>query len=336
MLKVAINGYGRIGRCALRALYEGAHRARMQIVAINEPADLNTIAHLTKYDTTHGRFPGNVSIDNGQLRIDGDVIGVTHATAITELAWRDIDVVLECSGEYAAPQQLQQHLRAGAKQVLLSQPGVNDIPAVVYGVNEASIGAADKIVSAASCTTNCIVPVIAILDAEFGIETGIITTIHSAMNDQPVLDAYHHTDLRKTRAAGQSIIPVDTGLASGVGRVLPQLAGRFAAHALRVPTINVSAMQLAVHCRQPVSVDSVNRALEHAAAKAFGNILGYTNEPLASCDFNHDARSGIVDASQTRVAGDLVNVLIWFDNEWGYANRMLDVVAHWLLNETTA
>lgn len=332
MLRLAINGYGRIGRCALRALYESAHRQRMQIVAINEPADLNTIAHLTKYDTTHGRFPGSVTIENKQLRINDDVIAVTHSSALTDLSWRefDVDVVLECSGEYATPAQLQQHLQAGASRVLLSQPGVNEIPVAVYGVNHNTLRDSEQIVSAASCTTNCIVPVITILDAVFGIESGIITTIHSAMNDQPVLDAYHHTDLRKTRAAGQSIIPVDTGLAAGIGRVLPALADRFAAHALRVPTINVSAMQLAIHCKQPVTVDAVNRALAAAASGAYGAILGYTEEPLASSDFNHDPRSGIVDASQTRVAGDLVNVLIWFDNEWGYANRMLDVVAHWL------
>ena len=332
MLRLAINGYGRIGRCALRALYESAHRNRMQIVAINEPADLNTIAHLTKYDTTHGRFPGRVAIENDQLRINDDIIAVSHSSNLTDLPWRefDIDVVLECSGEYGTVEQLQNHLRLGAKHVLLSQPGVNEIPAVVFGVNQTIIGESDTIVSAASCTTNCVVPVIEILNDAFGIENGIITTIHSAMNDQPVLDAYHHTDLRKTRAAGQSIIPVDTGLATGLGRVLPHLDGRFAAHALRVPTINVSAMQLAIRCNKPVTVDSVNRILAAAAANEFGTILGYTDEPLASSDFNHDPRSGIVDASQTRVAGDLVNVLIWFDNEWGYANRMLDVVAHWL------
>ncbi|MDB6063415.1 MAG: gapA [Verrucomicrobiaceae bacterium] len=332
MLKLAINGYGRIGRCALRALYESAHRQHMQIVAINEPADLNTIAHLTKYDTTHGRFPGSVTIENNQLRINDDLIAVSHSTGLADLPWREfgVDVVLECSGEYATEVQLQQHLQAGAAQVLLSQPGVADLPAVVYGVNQTILRGDEKIVSAASCTTNCIVPVIRVLDNAFGIEHGIITTIHSAMNDQPVLDAYHHTDLRKTRAAGQSIIPIDTGLAVGIGRVLPELSGRFAAHALRVPTINVSAMQLAARCRKTVTVESVNRALAAAANGEFGAILGYTEEPLASSDFNHDPRSGIVDASQTRVVGDLVNVLVWFDNEWGYANRMLDVVAHWL------
>lgn len=329
MLRLAINGYGRIGRCVLRALQESAHAKNLKVVAINEPADLNTIAHLTKYDTTHGRFSGSVAIDGDALRINDHPIAVTHHATLEALEWRDIDVVLECSGAYQTVPQLQGHIAAGAERVLLSQPGATEIPAVVYGINHTILRGDETIVSAASCTTNCIVPVIDILHRAFGIEHGIITTIHSAMNDQPVLDAYHHTDLRKTRAAGQSIIPVDTGLAAGVGRVLPALAGRFSAHALRVPTINVSAMQLTAHSAQPVSVAAVNRVLA-AAARDAGTILGYTDEPLASCDFNHDPRSGIVDASQTRVAGNLINVLTWFDNEWGYANRMLDVVAHWL------
>lgn len=331
MLRLAINGYGRIGRCVLRALYESAHRERMQVIAINEPADLNTIAHLTKYDTTHGRFPGTVSIDKDTLHINGHAIAVSHHTELTNLPWRalDIDVVLECSGQYDTAQQLEAHLRAGAKRVMLSQPGTAEIPAIVFGVNQHILTGAEQIISAASCSTNCIVPVIKILDAAFGLEHGIITTIHSAMNDQPVLDAYHHTNLRKTRAAGQSIIPVDTGLAEGIARILPGLPNRFAAHALRVPTINVSAMQLTIESKRPATVATVNRALQVAAENEFKDILGYTEEPLASCDFNHDPRSGIVDASQTRVAGNLINVLTWFDNEWGYANRMLDVVAYW-------
>jgi erythrose-4-phosphate dehydrogenase len=332
MLRLAINGYGRIGRSVLRALYESAHRQRMQVVAINEPADLNTIAHLSKYDTTHGRFPGSVVIEQEALRINGDEIAISHHTDLTDLPWRelDIDVVLECSGRYDTQRQLEKHLQAGAGRVLLSQPGTAEIPAIVYGINQHILSGAEKIISAASCSTNCIVPVIKVLDDAFGLEHGIITTIHSAMNDQPVLDAYHHTDLRKTRAAGQSIIPVDTGLAAGVGRILPALAERFAAHALRVPTINVSAMQLTMQRQRAATVASVNAALTAAAGGEFDGILGYTDEPLASCDFNHDPRSGVVDASQTRVAGELINVLTWFDNEWGYANRMLDVLAYWL------
>ena len=329
MLRIAINGYGRIGRCVLRALYESAHRDELHVVAINEPADLTTIAHLTKYDTTHGRFPGEITTKQHALHINDDVIAVSHHSALADLNWRAhaVDIVFECSGEYTTQQQLQRHIDAGAKRVLLSQPGV-EIPVVVFGINQTALRGDETIISAASCTTNCIVPVIDALECAFGIEHGMITTIHSAMNDQPVLDAYHHTNLRKTRAAGQSIIPVDTELAAGVGRVLPKLAGRFAAHALRVPTINVSAMQLTVHARKVADVATVNRALALAAAQN-AEILGYTEEPLASCDFNHDARSGIVDASQTRVAGNLINVLTWFDNEWGYANRMLDVAACW-------
>ena len=333
MIRLAINGYGRIGRSVLRALYESGRRDRMSVVAINEPADLATIAHLTKYDTTHGRFPGSVEAGDGTLFVNGDAIAVCHHKHLTDLPWGalDIDVVLECSGRYDTPEQLVGHHRAGARRVLLSQPGTSDIKAVVYGINQHIVEPGDTLLSSASCTTNCIAVVIQALHAAFGIEHGIITTIHSAMNDQPVLDAYHHTDLRKTRAAGQSIIPVDTGLASGVGRILPALSGRFSAHALRVPTINVSAMQLAARLMRPFSAAAVNEVLASAAsAGELAGILGYTEEPLASCDFNHDPRSGIVDASQTRVAGDLINVLTWFDNEWGYANRMLDVVAHWL------
>jgi len=335
MLRLAINGYGRIGRSVLRALYESGYRESMQVIAINEPADLNTIAHLSKYDTTHGRFPGSVGIERDCLRINGDAITISHYSALTDLPWRalEIDVVLECSGQYDTQLQLEGHLQAGAKRVLLSQPGTTEIPAIVYGVNQHILSGAEKIISAASCSTNCIVPVIKVLDERFGLEQGIITTIHSAMNDQPVLDAYHHTDLRKTRAAGQSIIPVETGLAAGVGRILPQLAERFAAHALRVPTINVSAMQLTMQACDAATIAAVNTALAGAAALEFSGILGYTEEPLASCDFNHDPHSGVVDAGQTQVAGDLINVLTWFDNEWGYANRMLDVLAHWLALE---
>lgn len=334
MLRLAINGYGRIGRSVLRALYESGHRARMQVVAINEPADLNTIAHLSKYDTTHGRFPGSVTTEQDALHINGDRIAISHCTNLAELPWRNerVDVVLDCSGEFDTLAQLEDHLRAGAGRVLLSQPGQAEIPAIVFGINQHTLTGAERIISAASCSTNCIVPVIKVLDDRFGIEHGVITTIHSAMNDQPVLDAYHHTDLRKTRAAGQSIIPVETGLATGVGRILPALADRFVAHALRVPTINVSAMQLTLRTRAnsgTTTAASVNAALEQAAALEFKDILGYTEEPLASCDFNHDPHSGIVDAGQTQVAGDLINVLTWFDNEWGYANRMLDVLACW-------
>ncbi len=329
MIRLAINGYGRIGRCVLRALYESDYRGQMQIVAINEPADLATIVHLTKYDSTHGRFPGQVSAADQSLVVNGDRIAVTHHHALDDVHWSGVDVVLECTGHYDSREAVGAHLEQGASYTLMSQPGQPDIPAIVFGINEESLDSSTHIASAASCTTNCIVPVIDVLDRSFGIETGTITTIHSAMNDQPVLDAYHHTDLRKTRAAGLSMIPVDTGLAAGIGRIVPKLNGKFTSRALRIPTHNVSAMEMTVHCRENATIEAVNRALLAASEGTLKGLLGVSNEPLASCDFNHDPRSGVVDAGQTRVSGQLINVLVWFDNEWGYANRMLDVVRHW-------
>lgn len=333
MLRLAINGYGRIGRSVLRALYESSLRSRLQVVAVNELADARTVLHLTRYDSTHGRFPGTLEGDDRQLRVNDDAITLLRQPRIGELPWSDlgIDIVLECSGAFSDRATAEQHLRQGAKRVLFSQPGEADVDAtVVYGVNHRELRASHRIVSAASCTTNAIVPVIRALHQAVGIDSGTITTIHSAMNDQPVLDAYHHTDLRKTRAASQSIIPVDTGLARGVERVLPEMAGRFTAQALRVPTLNVSALDLTVLTCSDTDTGAINRALHDAAQTGFGGVLGYTEEPLASCDFNHDARSSIVDASQTRVSGKrLVKVLTWFDNEWAYANRMLDVASYW-------
>lgn len=334
MLRIAINGYGRIGRSVLRALIGSPLSESMRVVAINEPADLATIAHLTRYDSTHGRFKGELAVEETGLRINGDFVAVSHETDLAALPWSelDIDLLLECSGTEIASDALAAHLQAGAKRVLLSQPGESDIPAIVYGLNEQILSADIRIASAASCTSNGITPAIKVLHREFDIVSGSITTIHSAMNDQPVLDAYHHTDLRKTRSAGLSIIPVDTGLAAGIGRVLPDMADRFTATALRVPTHNVSAMELTVHVNRTVSEASVNAALKLASESDLAGILGYTEEPLASCDFLQDPRSGIVDAGQTRVSGQLVNILVWFDNEWAFAHRMLDVAAHWCLN----
>ncbi len=331
-LRVAINGYGRIGRCFLRALYESQQlsgKDPIEIVAINELADNNTIVHLTKYDSTHGRFPGRVSLEDDTLHVAESAIKILHEENIEALPWKalNIDVVVECTGSFTDRATAERHLAAGAKRLLFSQPAESDVDTtVVFGINDPELLAKHKIISNASCTTNCIVPVIDVLDRAFGIEHGVITTIHSAMNDQPVIDAYHHTDLRKTRSAMQSIIPVDTGLAKGIDRLLPNLAGRFQAQAMRVPTVNVSAMDLSITVKQSVNTEIVNAALA-VAAKKMPTILGYTNELLASCDFNHDPRSSIIDASQTRVAGDkLVKVLTWFDNEWGFANRLIDVV----------
>ncbi|GAA5525254.1 D-erythrose-4-phosphate dehydrogenase [Microbulbifer aestuariivivens] len=328
-IRLAINGYGRIGRSVLRALYESGARKRMQIVAINELADCATIAHLTKYDSVHGRFGGEVAVEKDTLIVNGDRIAVTHRKRLEDLDWsaQAVDIVLECTGSFTERAEAELHLKAGAKKVLFSQPASRSVDAtIVHGVNDNVLTGKETIVSAASCTTNCSVPVIAALDRAFGIEAGVITTIHAAMNDQPVSDAYHHTDLRKTRSAVTSIIPVDTGLARGIERILPELAGRFEAQAMRVPTVNVSAIDLSVQLQRAVTQAEVNAVLAKAAQTQFDGVLGYTEEPLASCDYNHDPRSGIVDASQTRVAGGkLVKVLIWFDNEWGFANRMLDV-----------
>ena len=332
-VKLAINGYGRIGRSVLRALVESDYQDRMQIVAINELADCKTIAHLTKYDSTHGRFPGEVSACDDVLTVNGQSIAVYHEENIAKLDWAalNVDVVLECSGAFSDRATAEQHLHQGAKRVVFSQPAQSDVDAtIVWGVNQDSLKSSDKIISTGSCTTNAIVPVIKALDDKFKIDCGVITTIHSAMNDQPVIDAYHNTDLRKTRSAIQSIIPVDTGLAKGIGRILPTLAHSFEAQAMRVPTINVSSIDLSVVVKERASAEAINEHLQAVANQQFNGVLGLTTELLASCDFNHDPRSAVVDASQTRVAGNnLVKVLTWFDNEWAYANRMLDVVDYW-------
>ena len=333
MIRIAINGYGRIGRSVLRAFYESELQDQIKVVAINEPADNKTIAHLTRYDSTHGRFMGDVELSGDALIVNGDSIDIFHIDQLDQLPWQrlNIDVVLECSGSFSDRKTAHKHLSSGAKRVLFSQPAESDVDAtIVYGYNHQTLTGNETIISNASCSTNCVVPVIKVLNDHFSVEGGVITTIHSAMNDQPVLDAYHHTDLRKTRAAMQSIIPVDTGLALGIDRLMPELAGRFQAQAMRVPTLNVSAIGLSVLVQTEVDTKAVNQALAKAAEGYLAGVLGYTEEPLASCDFNHDARSGIVDASQTRVSQHkLIKVLIWFDNEWGYANRMLDTLLSW-------
>ncbi len=328
--RLAINGYGRIGRCVLRALFEAGQWPELRIVALNDLSDTRSLAHLTRYDSTHGRFPGNVEmLAEDCLRIDGQQLRVLREPSIGALPWQDlgIDLVLECTGSFRDRATAEQHLHAGAGRVLFSQPAAPEMDAtVIYGINHEDIEPGHRILSAASCTTNCIVPVIDCLDRAFGVDYGTITTIHSAMNDQPVIDAYHDRDLRKTRSAVQSIIPVDTQIDRGIGRILPHLAGRFSAQAMRVPTLNVSAMDLTVTVREGVDGETINRAIRDAAARSLPGVLDCTDEPLASCDFNHDARSAIVDLSQTRVSGrHLIKLLAWFDNEWGFANRMLDV-----------
>ncbi|PJX13177.1 erythrose-4-phosphate dehydrogenase [Halomonas sp. 141] len=326
--RIAINGYGRIGQCVLRALVERGH-PDLEVVAINELSDLATITYLTRYDTTHGRFPGEVENEGDALVINGQRIQVLCERAPDALPWKalDIDLVLECSGSFKDRATAERHLKAGARQLLFSQPAENDVDAtIVWGINEHELSGAQRILSAASCTTNCLVPLLTILDEALGLEHGVTTTIHSAMNDQPVIDAYHQTDLRLTRSAMQSIVPVDTGLAVGISRLMPTLAGRFECLHVRVPTINVSAMDVSLTVRRDTDAQQVNALLREASQQRLAGVLGYTEAPMASIDFNHDPRSGILDATQTRVAGKrLLKLLCWFDNEWGFANRMLDI-----------
>jgi erythrose-4-phosphate dehydrogenase len=330
--RIAINGYGRIGRCVLRALYESNNYLDLRIVALNDIADPKTLAHLTRYDSTHGRFLGKVEVNGDALDIDGDQIKLYRSADILGLPWleQEVDLVLECSGVFTDRSTAEKHLSQGAKKMLFSQPAENDVDAtIIYGINHESLTAKDTVVSNASCTTNCIVPVLKVLDDNFGIDSGAITTIHSAMNDQPVIDSYHDKDLRKTRGAMQSIIPVETALAKGIERILPNLAGKLEAQAIRVPTVNVSAMDLSINVSRDTSIAEVITAIKNASKALPINILGVTEEPLASCDFNHDPRSAIVDLNQTKVINRrLIKLLVWFDNEWAYANRMLDVAQH--------
>ena len=327
-VRIAINGFGRIGRSVVRALYESGKTEQFTLVSINELAPASGIAHLLKYDSTHGRFAFDVSQTDKHLIIDGDKIELTHLGNLNSLPWQqqDVDIVLDCTGKYGSKADGLSHINRGAKKVLFSHPGSQDIDAtIVYGINHHTLSSDDRVVSNGSCTTNCIVPVIKVIDEAFGVESGSITTIHSSMHDQQVIDAYHK-DLRRSRAASQSIIPVDTKLAAGIERVLPTLKGRFEAIAVRVPTINVTAMDLSITVNADVSINDINKVIQRAAASTgLTKILDYTEEPLVSVDFNHDAHSCIVDGNQTRVSHKrLVKMLVWCDNEWGFANRMLD------------
>ncbi|WP_299492626.1 erythrose-4-phosphate dehydrogenase [uncultured Shewanella sp.] len=327
MIRVAINGYGRIGRSILRAVYESDKRDKIQIVAINELAKPEAMVHLTQYDSTHGRFHTQVQLQDDHMLIGDDSIHLLSEANATKLPWKalDIDIVYEATGVLSDKQACLAHISAGAKQVLISQPASNDVDAtIIYGVNEHILNANQTIVSNASCTTNCVIPVIDVLDKHFNVKSGAITTIHSSMNDQQVIDAYHD-DLRRTRAAGQSIIPVDTKLARGIERILPHMKDKFEAISVRVPTINVTAIDLSLTLEKRVDIDTINGVLREATLGQFNGIVGFTNEPLVSCDFNHDPRSSVVDGTQTRVSdGHLVKLLLWCDNEWGFANRMLD------------
>ncbi|HLT05262.1 MAG TPA: erythrose-4-phosphate dehydrogenase [Pseudomonas sp.] len=335
--RIALNGYGRIGRCVLRALHERGARAGLEIVALNDLADQASIEYLTRFDSTHGRFPGEVRVQGDCLHLNGRCVKVLREATPEGIDWAslDIDLVLECSGAYLTRAEGQRFLDAGAPRVLFSQPmnSEADIDAtLVYGINHQTLRGDERLLSNASCTTNCGVPLLKRLHEAIGLEQVSITTLHSAMNDQPVIDAYHHSDLRRTRSAFQSMIPVSTGLARGIERLLPELSGRVQAKAIRVPTVNVSCLDITLQTSRDTSAEEVNRILRDAAtAGPLHNLLAYTELPHASCDFNHDPHSAIVDGSQTRASGPrLVNLLAWFDNEWGFANRMLDVAEHFL------
>jgi len=336
-LRIAINGFGRIGRCLLRALHESPLAGRIHVVAINEPADLDSIAYLTRFDSNHGRFPGMVEIADGKLVIDGRNIAVSHARTPEGVAWAalGVDVVMECSGQYSTRADFERFLVAGAPRVMVSHPAgsATDVDAtIVHGINQQTLTGNERIVSCGSCTTNAIVPVLSLLNRSFGIEQASMTTLHSVMNDQPLIDGYHHADLRRTRSAMQSLVPVSTGLARGVERLLPELAGRIQAKAIRVPVANVSAIDLAVTLGRDASAEDINAYLCAAAEGNLAGLLACSYDPHASIDFNHSPQSAIVDAGLTRVAGKrLADLLVWFDNEWGFANRMLDVANVWLL-----
>ena len=325
-IKVAINGYGRIGRNVLRAHYEGGKRHDIEIVAINDLGNAATNAHLTQYDTVHGRFPGEVAVDGDAFRVNGDRIRVLAQRNPAELPWAElgVDVVMECTGLFTTKDKASAHLKGGAKKVIISAPGGKDVDAtIVYGVNHHVLKATDTVISNASCTTNCLAPLVKPLHEKLGVVNGLMTTVHAYTNDQVLTDVYHE-DLRRARSATMSMIPTKTGAAAAVGLVLPELDGRLDGFAVRVPTINVSLVDLSFVAARPTTVEEVNGILKAAALGELKGILDYNAAPLVSVDFNHNPASSTFDATLTKVNGTLVKVSAWYDNEWGFSNRMLD------------
>lgn len=326
-LKIAINGYGRIGRNVLRALYEGGRRDEIQIVAVNDLGDVNTNAHLTRFDSAHGPFTSDVQVGDGELIVDGDPIRVLAERDPAKLPWAElgVDIVLESTGFFASKEKSSAHLSAGAKKVVISAPAGTAVDAtVVYGVNHDVLKSTDEVISNASCTTNCLAPLAKVLNDSVGIEQGLMTTIHSYTNDQVLTDVYH-SDLRRARSATQSMIPTKTGAAAAVGLVLPELDGRLDGFAIRVPTINVSVVDLTFTAGRDTSVEEINAAVKAASEGELAGVLEYCDEPLVSIDFNHNPASSVYDSSLTKIlAGRLVKVCSWYDNEWGFSNRMLD------------
>jgi len=325
-IRVAINGYGRIGRNILRAHYEGGKRHDIEIVAINDLGNAETNAHLTRYDTAHGKFPFKVDVDGDAMVVSGDRIRVLAQRDPSKLPWGElgVDVVLECTGLFTTKEKAGLHLAGGAKKVIISAPGGKDVDAtVVYGVNHGTLKAAHTVISNASCTTNCLAPLVKPLHEKIGLVTGLMTTIHAYTNDQVLTDVYHE-DLRRARSATMSMIPTKTGAAAAVGLVLPELNGKLDGYAIRVPTINVSVVDLSFIAARDTTVDEVNAIMKEAADGPLKGILNYNKAPLVSIDFNHDPASSTFDSTLTKVSGRLVKVSSWYDNEWGFSNRMLD------------
>ena len=326
-IKVAINGYGRIGRNIMRALYESGRTDEIKVVAINDLGDTETNAHLTRYDSAHGKFNGTVEVDGDYIVVNGDRIRVCSERDPANLPWKelDIDVVHESTGFFANKEKASAHLAAGAKKVIISAPGGNDVDAtIVYGVNHDVLKASDTVISNASCTTNCLAPLVKPLHEKIGVEQGVMTTIHAYTNDQVLTDVFH-SDLRRARSATQSMIPTKTGAAVAVGLVLPELNGRLDGFSMRVPTINVSVVDLTFTAARDTSIEEINSVMQEAASGSLNGVLEYNDAPLVSCDFNHNPSSSVFDASLTKViGGNLVKVLSWYDNEWGFSNRMLD------------
>ena len=326
-IKVGINGYGRIGRNILRAVYESGRTDEIQIVAINDLGDANTNAHLTQYDTAQGKFPGEVSVDGDYMIINGDKIRVLSERDPAKLHWGElgVDVVHESTGFFTSKEKASAHLAGGAKKVIISAPGGNDVDAtIVYGVNHGVLKASDTVISNASCTTNCLAPLAKVLHEGIGIEQGVMTTIHAYTNDQVLTDVYH-SDLRRARSATMSMIPTTTGAAAAVGLVLPELNGKLDGYSMRVPTINVSVVDLSFSAARKTTIDEINSLMKAAADGEMKGVLAYNDKPLVSIDFNHDPASSTYDSTQTRIMeGKLVKVIAWYDNEWGFSNRMLD------------
>src|SRR2546427_2121275 len=327
-VKVAINGYGRIGRNVLRAHYEAGKKHDLAIVALNDLGSAETNAHLTRYDTVHGKFPGKVDVDGDAMVVDGDRIKVLAQRDPATLPWSalGVDVVLECTGLFTTKERAGAHLRGGAKKVIISAPGGKDVDAtIVYGVNHETLKASHTVISNASCTTNCLAPLVKPLHDAIGVVNGLMTTIHSYTNDQVLTDVYHE-DLRRARSATMNMIPTKTGAAAAVGLVLPELNGKLDGYAIRVPTINVSVVDLSFIAARDTTVDEVNAIMKTASASGpLAGILRHSNAPLVSIDFNHDPASSTFDATLTKVSGRLVKVSSWYDNEWGFSNRLLDV-----------